>query len=98
MLIFGRNLRRVLAVYVALNTARPLGRCGCGPRPTSPVPEPIDVGIRRRPILGGPRVRGGKLKRCHTMATSGTQQDESWALHTLDPRDWTDDKVTSAEE
>jgi putative transposase len=56
MLIFGeRHLRRVLAVYVArYNTARPHRALRLQPpRPRLLVPEPIDGGIRRRPILGG---------------------------------------------
>jgi hypothetical protein len=56
MLIFGeRHLRRVLAGYTAhYNTARPHRALQLRPpRPTSPVPEPIHGGIRRRPILGG---------------------------------------------
>ena len=56
MLIFGeRHLRQVLAGYVAhYNTARPHRALQLRPpRPTSPVPEPVDGRIRRRPILGG---------------------------------------------
>ena len=56
MLILGeRHLRRVLAMYAAhYNTARPHRALRWRPpRPTLPVPEPIDGGIRRRPILGG---------------------------------------------
>jgi hypothetical protein len=56
MLIFGeRSLRRVLAVYAAhYNTARPHRALQMRPpRPTSPVPEPANGRIRRRPILGG---------------------------------------------
>jgi len=56
MLIFGeRHLRRVLAVYAAhYNTARPHRTLRLRPpRPTSPVPEPVDGRIRSRPILGG---------------------------------------------
>jgi putative transposase len=56
MLIFGeRHLRRVLAGYAAhYNTTRPHRALRLRPpRPTSPVPEPIHGGIRRRPILGG---------------------------------------------
>jgi transposase InsO family protein len=56
MLIFGeRHLRRVLAVYAAhYNARRPHRALRLrSPRPTSPVPEPVDGRIRRRPILGG---------------------------------------------
>jgi putative transposase len=56
MLIFGeRHLRRVLAVYAAhYNARRPHRALRLRPpRPTSPVPEPVHGGIRRRPILGG---------------------------------------------
>jgi transposase InsO family protein len=56
MLIFGeRHLRRVLAVYAAhYNARRPHRALRLRPpRPTSPVPEPVDGRIRRRPILGG---------------------------------------------
>ena len=56
MLIFGeRHLRQVLAVYAAhYNTARPHRALRLRPpRRASPVPEPVDGGIRRRPILGG---------------------------------------------
>src|SRR3954449_12344029 len=56
MLIFGvRHLQRVLAMYAAhYNTARPHRALRLRPpRPTLQVPEPIDGGIRRRPILGG---------------------------------------------
>jgi putative transposase len=56
MLIFGeRLLRRVLALYAAhYNTRRPHRAPQLRPpRPTSPVPEPVDGRIRRRPILGG---------------------------------------------
>jgi hypothetical protein len=56
MLIFGeRHLRRVLAVYAAhYNGRRPHRALQLRPpRPASPVPEPVDGGIRRRPILGG---------------------------------------------
>ena len=55
MLIFGeRHLRRVLAVYAAHYTARPHRALRLRPpRLTSPVPEPVDGRIRRRPILGG---------------------------------------------
>jgi hypothetical protein len=56
MLIFGeRHLRHVLAAYAAhYNTARPHRALQLRPpRPTSPVPEPVHGGIRRRPILGG---------------------------------------------
>jgi hypothetical protein len=47
MLIFGeRHPRRELALYAAhYNTRRP--------RRTSPVPEPVDGRILRRPILRG---------------------------------------------
>jgi len=57
MLIFGeRHLRQALVGYAAdYNTARPHRALQLRPpRPTSPVPEPIHSGIRRRPILGGP--------------------------------------------
>ena len=56
MLIFGeRHLRRVLAEYAAhYNTARPHRALRSPPpRPTSPVPEPLQGRIPRRPILGG---------------------------------------------
>jgi hypothetical protein len=56
MLIFGeRHLCQVLAVYAThYNTARPHRALRLRPpRPTSPVPEPVDSRIRRRPILGG---------------------------------------------
>ena len=56
MLIFGeQHLRRVLAVYAAhYNTARPHRALQLRPpRATSPIPEPVDGRIRRRPILGG---------------------------------------------
>ena len=56
MLIFGkRHLRQVLTGYAAhYNTARPHRALRLRPpRPTSPVPEPIHGGIRRRPVLGG---------------------------------------------
>jgi putative transposase len=56
MLIFGEwHLRRVLAVYAAYYNARRPHRALRlrPPRPTSPVPEPVDGRIRRRPILGG---------------------------------------------
>jgi transposase InsO family protein len=56
MLIFGeRHLRRVLAVYAAhYNARRPHRALRLRPpRSTSPVPEPVHGGIRRRPILGG---------------------------------------------
>jgi len=56
MLIFGeRHLRRVLAVYAAhYNGRRPHRALRLRPpRPTSPVPEPVQGGIWRRPILGG---------------------------------------------
>jgi transposase InsO family protein len=56
MLIFGEgHLRRVLAVYAAhYNAQRPHRALRLRPpRPTSPVPEPVDGRIRRRPILGG---------------------------------------------
>jgi len=56
MLIFReQHLHRVLAVYTAhYNTARPHRALQLRPpRPTSPVPEPVHGGIRRRPILGG---------------------------------------------
>ena len=56
MLIFGeRHLRRVLAVYAAHHIAQRPHRALRlrSPRPTSPVPEPVDGRIRRRPILGG---------------------------------------------
>jgi putative transposase len=56
MLIFGeRHLRRVLIGYAAhYNTARPHRAVQFRPpRRTSPVPDPVDGGIRRRPILGG---------------------------------------------
>jgi len=48
------HLRRVLAGYEAhYNTARPHRALRLRPpRPTSPVPEPVDGRIRRRPILG----------------------------------------------
>jgi transposase InsO family protein len=56
MLIFGeQHLRQVLAGYAThYNTARPHRAMQLRPpRPTSPVPEPVDGRIRRRPILGG---------------------------------------------
>jgi hypothetical protein len=56
MLIFGeRHLRRVLAVCAAhYNGRRPHRALRLRPpRPTSPVPEPVQGGIWRRPILGG---------------------------------------------
>jgi putative transposase len=56
MLIFGeRHLRQVLAVYAAhYNARRPHRALRLRPpRPTSPVPSPVDGRIRRRPILGG---------------------------------------------
>ena len=56
MLIFGEwHLRQVLAEYAAhYNTARPHRALRLRPpRPASRVPEPVDGGIRRRPILGG---------------------------------------------
>jgi transposase InsO family protein len=56
MLIFGeQHLRQVLAGYAAhYNTARPHRALRLrSPRPTSPVPEPVDGRIRRRQILGG---------------------------------------------
>jgi putative transposase len=56
MLVFGkRHLRQALAVYAThYNTARPHRAMQLRPpRPTSPVPEPVDGRIRRRPILGG---------------------------------------------
>ena len=56
MLIFGeRHLRRVLAAYAAhYNTQRPHRALQLRPpRPTSPVPEPVQGRIRRRPVLGG---------------------------------------------
>jgi putative transposase len=56
MLIVGeRHLRRVLAVYAAhYNGRRPHRALRLRPpRPTSPVPEPVQGGIWRRPILGG---------------------------------------------
>ena len=56
MLIFSeRHLRRVLAVYAPhSNTRRPHRALQLRPpRSTSPVPEPVDGRIRRRPILGG---------------------------------------------
>ena len=56
MLIFGeRQLRRVLAEYSEhYDTRRPhRARHLCPPRPTSPVPEPSQERIRRRPVLGG---------------------------------------------
>ena len=55
VLIFGeRHLRRVLAASAAhYNAGRPHRALRLRPpRPTSPVPEPIDGRIRRRPILG----------------------------------------------
>jgi putative transposase len=54
MLIFGeRHLRQVLhaAHYNGWRPHRSLRLRP--PRPTSPVPEPVHSGIRRRPILGG---------------------------------------------
>jgi transposase InsO family protein len=56
MLIFGeRHLHKVLAVYAAhYNTARPHRALRLRPpRPAPPVPEPVDGGIRRRPIMVG---------------------------------------------
>jgi hypothetical protein len=56
MLIFGeRHLCRVLAVYAAhYNAQRPHRALRLrSPRPTSPVPEPVDGRIWRRQILGG---------------------------------------------
>jgi hypothetical protein len=56
MLIFGGwHLRRVVAGYTAhYNGRRPHRALQLRPpRPASPVPEPVDGGIRRRPILGG---------------------------------------------
>jgi hypothetical protein len=56
MLIFGeRHLRHVLAAYADHYNARRPHRAPQlrPPRPTSPVPEPVHGGIRRRPILGG---------------------------------------------
>jgi transposase InsO family protein len=56
MPIFGEwQLRRVLARYADhYNTARPHRAMRLRPsRPTSPVPEPVQGRIRRRPILGG---------------------------------------------
>ena len=56
MLIFGeRHLRRVLAAYAAhYNTQRPHRALDLRPpRPTSPVPEPVQGRVRRRPVLGG---------------------------------------------
>ena len=56
MLILGeRHLRRVLAASAAhYNAGRPHRALRLRPpRPASPVPEPGDGGIRRRPILGG---------------------------------------------
>jgi putative transposase len=55
MLIFGEwQLRRVLAGYADhYNTARPHRATRLRPRPTSPVPEPVQGRIRRRSILGG---------------------------------------------
>ena len=56
VLIFGeRHLRRVLAVYVAHYNPVRLHRALRlrPPRPSLRVSEPIDGGIRRRPILGG---------------------------------------------
>jgi putative transposase len=66
-LIFGeRHLRRVLAAYAAhYNTQRPHRALDLRPpRPTSPVPEPVQGRVRRRPVLGGAhqRVRDGSLK------------------------------------
>jgi putative transposase len=55
-MIFGeRHLRQVLAGYAAhYNAARPHRALRLlPPRPASPVPEPADGRIRRRPILGG---------------------------------------------
>jgi putative transposase len=56
MLIFGeQHLRRVLAAYAAhYNTQRPHRALDLRPpRPTSPVPEPVQGRVRRRPVLGG---------------------------------------------
>jgi putative transposase len=56
MLIFGeRHLRHVLAEYAAYYNGRRPHRAMQlrPPRPTWPVPEPVDGRIRRRPILGG---------------------------------------------
>jgi len=56
MLIFGeRHLRHVLAGYADHYNGRRPHRALMlrPPRPTSPVPEPVHVPIRRRPILGG---------------------------------------------
>ena len=56
MLIFGaRHLRRVLAEYTAhYNMQRPHRALQLRPpRPESPVPEPVQGRIRRRPVLGG---------------------------------------------
>jgi hypothetical protein len=56
MPIFGeRHLRRVLAAYAAhYNTQRPHRALDLRPpRPTSPVPEPVQGRVRRRPVLGG---------------------------------------------
>ena len=56
MLIFGeQHLLQVLAVYAAHYNARRPHRAMQlrPPRPASPVPEPVDGRIRRRPILGG---------------------------------------------
>jgi putative transposase len=56
MLIFGeQHLRRVLAAYAAhYNTQRPhRAQQLRPPRPTSPVPEPVQGRVRRRPVLGG---------------------------------------------
>ena len=50
-----QHLRQVLAVYAAhYNGRRPHRALRLRPpRPTSPVPEPVDGRTRRRPILGG---------------------------------------------
>jgi transposase InsO family protein len=56
MLIFGeRHLRSVLAQYsLHYNRQRPHRALQLRPpRPESPVPEPIQGRIRRRPVLGG---------------------------------------------
>ena len=56
MLVFGeRHLRTVLAQYsLHYNRRRPHRALQLRPpRPESPVPEPIQGRIRRRPVLGG---------------------------------------------
>ena len=56
MLVFGeRHLRSVLAQYsLHYNRRRPHRALQLRPaRPESPVPEPIQGRIRRRPVLGG---------------------------------------------